>query len=143
MNQISPLLYKKFYKICKDGLFNFLSWTVFFFLFVCKGRHAQKKCFFLVVGPLRMYPLYTYGLVVHATFFSLFCSLIMAWNGFWQFFLFLPNFWKNAVFCLLVKGVSLTTPLMVRPLKKNLFLFVCKGSREALHTKLLLRMHWI
>ena len=35
-----------------------------------------------MVGPLRFYPPYTYGLVVHATFFIFFFVL----NGFWQFF---------------------------------------------------------
>ena len=30
---------------------------------------THKKVFFLVVGPLRFYPPYTNGLVVHATFF--------------------------------------------------------------------------
>ena len=58
-----------------------------------KGRHTWKKCLFLVVGPLRVYPLYTNGLVVHATFFLFFC-LIIAWN-FDNFFLFLPNFWAK------------------------------------------------
>ena len=32
----------------------------------------HKKRFFLVVGPLRFYPFYTNGLVVHATVFSFF-----------------------------------------------------------------------
>ena len=41
--------------------------------FVCgfpKGRHTHKSVF-LVVGPLRFYPPYTNGLVVHANFFFL------------------------------------------------------------------------
>ena len=35
----------------------------------CRGKTHIKKCVFLVVGPLRLYPPYTTGLVVHATFF--------------------------------------------------------------------------
>ena len=41
-----------------------------------------------VLPSLHLLP-YTNGLVVHATFFF---SLIIAWNGFGQFFLFLLNF---------------------------------------------------
>ena len=47
---------------------------------------THKKVAFLVVGPLRVYPLYTNGLVVNATFFLVFFSVIIDWNGFWQFF---------------------------------------------------------
>ena len=42
------------------------------------GKTHIKKVFFLVVGPLRFYPPYTNGLVVHDTFFYFFFSLIMA-----------------------------------------------------------------
>ena len=55
----------------------------------------HKKVFFLVVGPLRFYLPYTNGLVVHVTFLFFFFSLIIAWNGCWHFFLFLPNFWTK------------------------------------------------
>ena len=76
-------------------------------------------------GPLRFYPPYINGLVVHTPFFfSLFFSLIIAWNWCWQFF-FLSNFWaKKAGFIeksvILLSGgrgggVSLPTPLVVRP----------------------------
>ena len=50
-------------------------------------REEHKKVFFLVVRPLRFYPP---PLVVHPTFF-----FIIAWSGFWQFFLSLPNFWAK------------------------------------------------
>ena len=43
------------------------------------GKTHIKKVFFLEVGPLRFYPPYTNGLVVHATFLY-----IIPWNGFWQ-----------------------------------------------------------
>ena len=56
---------------------------------------THKKGVFLVVGPLRFYLPYTNGLMVLPPFFSFFFSLIIAWNGFWQFFLFLPNFWAK------------------------------------------------
>ena len=36
---------------------------------------THKKSFFLMVGPLRLYPPYTNGLVVHATFFLSYNSL--------------------------------------------------------------------
>ena len=52
---------------------------------------THKKSVFLVVEPLRVYPPYTNVLVVHATFFFNFFSLIIAWNGFWHFF-FSPIF---------------------------------------------------
>ena len=44
---------------------------------------THKKVFFLVVGPIRFYPPYTNGLVVHATyfFFFIFFSLRITWNG--------------------------------------------------------------
>ena len=100
-----------------------------------KGRHTKKK-FFLVVGPLRFYPPYTNGLVVHATFFSFFFSLIIAWNGFWQFFLFFPVFGlkqpdfreKKWFFAWWSGGFTLPTPLVVRPIKKHFFLCVSSLS---------------
>ena len=54
-----------------------------------------------MVGPLRFYPPYTNGLVVHATFF-----------------------------CLVVGGLPLPTPLVVRPLKKNTFFYLCLPLRQ-------------
>ena len=55
------------------------SGCVFFCILpYCLGKTHIKKVFFLVVGPLRFYPPYTNGLVVHATFFPFFC-LIIAW----------------------------------------------------------------
>ena len=55
-----------------------------------------------MVGPLRFYPPYTNGLVVHATFFFyLFFSLIIAWNRFWQIFFsnFLAKKGKYGKYC--------------------------------------------
>ena len=57
-----------------------------------------------MVGPLRFYPLYTYGLVFHATFFG-------PKTDFGNFFF--SNFWAKKA------GFTLPTPLMVRPLKKK------------------------
>jgi len=55
-----------------------------------------------------------------------FFSLIIAWNGFWQFFflspIFGPKSWiyrKKMVFWLVVRGIYRPTPLVVRPIKKN------------------------
>ena len=45
---------------------------------------THKKSVFLVVRPLRFYPPYIF-----------FFSLIITWNGFWQYFLFLPNIWAK------------------------------------------------
>ena len=61
--------------------------------------------------------------MVHATFLFFF-SLIIALNGFRQFFLFLPNFWaktvgfrkKKCFFAYWLGGFTLPTPLVVRPL---------------------------
>jgi len=39
------------------------------------GKTHIKKVVLLVVGPLRFYPPYTNGLVVHATFFFFFLVL--------------------------------------------------------------------
>ena len=70
--------------------------------------------FLVVVVSLRFYPPYTNGFLVYATFFFFFFSLIIAWNGFWQFFLFSPIFGlkkpdfikkKKVFFCLVVRGV--------------------------------------
>ena len=62
------------------------------------GKTHIKKGFFLVVGPLRFYPPYTNGLVVHAG-----CQkkrfFFAQWSG----------------------GFTLPTPLVVRPLKKPFF----------------------
>ena len=51
--------------------------TVLAYTFIFNRREplredTHKKVFFLVVGPLRFYPPYTNGLVVHATFFFFF-----------------------------------------------------------------------
>ena len=48
---------------------------------------THKKSIFLVFGPLRFYPPYTKGLVVHVNFFFL-----KPETDFDNFFLFLPNF---------------------------------------------------
>ena len=50
-----------------------------------------KKRFFLVVDPVRFYPPYTNGLVVHSCH-SLFLRLKIALNGFCQFFFFFSIF---------------------------------------------------
>ena len=91
---------------------------------------THKKVFFLVVGPLRFYLPYTNGLMVLPPFF-LFFSLIIAWNGFWQFFLFLPNFWakpaelkKKMFFCLVARGVYPHYTLSGPTTKRNTF-FMC------------------
>ena len=92
-------------------------------------REDTHKKEFLVVGPLRFYPSYTNG-----SFFSLFFSLIIAWNGFWHFFLFLPNFWaktagfdreKKWFFAKWSGEFTLPTLLVVRPLN---FFFLCVSS---------------
>ena len=68
--------------------------------------------------------------------------LIIAWNEFWIFFLFLPNFWaktadfreKKVVFCLVVKGVYPHYTLVVRPLKKHFFMCVFPyGQQQKCH----------
>ena len=51
------------------------------FIWLIKGRHTYKKVFFLLVGPLRVYPPYTNGLVVPNLFFFKFCRLEMVQNG--------------------------------------------------------------
>ena len=43
----------------------------------CLREDTHKKSVFLVVGPLRFYPPYTNGLVVHAIFFSGPCHLVL------------------------------------------------------------------
>ena len=72
------------------------------------GKTHIKKKFFLVVGPPRFYPPYTYVLVVHATFFL----FIITYTDFDNFFFFYPifglkqpDFRKKSVFCLVVRGV--------------------------------------
>ena len=61
-----------------------------------QGKTHLKKDFFSVVGPLRFYPPYPWWSM---PLFFIFFSLIIAWIGFWQFFLFLHNFWaKTAEF---------------------------------------------
>ena len=80
-------------------------------MYILLGKTHIKRVFFLVVGPLRFYPPYTNGLVVHATFLIFFFSLIIVWNGFWQFFFFFPifglkqpNFREKNVFLLSGQG---------------------------------------
>ena len=70
------------------NIYNFSLWLKLVWYNVhVKGKYQQVREDTLV-WPLRFYPPYTKGLVV------LFLKLI-AWNGFWQFFLFLPNFWAK------------------------------------------------
>ena len=97
---------------------------------------THKKSVFLVVGPLRFYPPYTNGLVVHANFFCFcFFSLIIA--GFCQLFLFLPNFWAKTagVFCLVVRGVYPPYTLCGPTTKKSHF-FMCFFSNSVFRNKL-------
>ena len=54
----------------KTGGYKFFCFYYTFFGFTNKGRKT-KKIVFLVVGPLRFYPAYTNGLVVHAIFLVL------------------------------------------------------------------------
>ena len=72
---------------------NYAFSHVYFLYTVSEDTH--KKRVFLVVGPLRFTLPTLSGLVVHATFFIFFYffSLIIAWNGFWIFFL--HNFWAR------------------------------------------------
>ena len=69
-----------------------------FITFSClKGavrEDTHKKSVFLVVGPIRFYPPYTNGLVVHATFFSFFLSY-NSLKRILTIFLFLPKFWAK------------------------------------------------
>ena len=69
-------------------------------------------------------------------FFLLFFSLIISWNGFWRFFLFLPDFWAKTAgfFAYRSERFTLPTPLVVRPLKKALFL--CVSSLICIEDKL-------
>ena len=85
-----------------------LQINIILFLLACSfinnlGKTYIKKSVFLVVEPLKFYPSYTNGLVVHAVFIE-----------------------KRCFFCLVVEGggFTLSTPLVVRPLKKKLF-FMC------------------
>ena len=84
----------------------------------------------LVVGPLRFYPSYTNGVVLHATFFSFFFSLIIAWIGIWQFFFFFPifvlkqpDFREKKFFLLSGQGVYPPYTLSGPTTKKNIFHF--------------------
>ena len=63
----SFVLVLKIHLVTQIGLFCLTgSWRKFIAI---KEDTHKKKFFFLVVGPLRFYPPYTNGLVVHATFF--------------------------------------------------------------------------
>ena len=53
-----------------------------YFLHLREGTHKKKFFFFKVVGPLR-FPLYSNGLVAHAT------------HSLKRIFSFLPNFWAK------------------------------------------------
>ena len=105
-----------------------VGWTPEIFAGISKGRHI-KKSFFFVVGPLRFYPQYINGLVVHAPFFF---TLILALYGFRQFISIFPNFWLNFLHfskkkCFLAHwsgGFTLPSLLVVRSLKKTFFLCV-------------------
>ena len=100
-----------------------------------KGKTHIKKVFFFVVGPLRFYPPYTYGLEVHAIFFF-FVLYVIAWNGFWQFYLFLPNFWadfreKKVFLCWVVRGVYPPYTPSGPTTKKKHFLLCVSSLKEA------------
>ena len=96
------------------------------------GKTHIKKCF-LVVGPLRIYPLFTNGLVVHATFFFFFFFLVLhqSETDFDNFFFFFPISWlkqpdfRESFLRSGHGGFTIPTPLMARPLKKN---FLCVSS---------------
>ena len=51
------------------------TFTLSHYHLVCIREDTHKKNVFLVVGPLKFYPPYTNGLVVHATFFLFFLVL--------------------------------------------------------------------
>ena len=84
---------------------------------------TQKKVFFLVAGPLRFYPPYTNGLVVHATFFFfLFLVLYQPETDFDNFSFssqFLDFREKKSFFAQGSGGFTL--PTLFRPLKKTFF----------------------
>ena len=89
----------------------------------------KKSVYFLVVVPLRFNPPYTNGLVVHATFFFFF---FLVFYGFWQFFLFLPNFWaktarfkKKKCFLWVVRGVYPPYTLSGHTTETKHFFYVC------------------
>ena len=99
----------------------------------------QKKCIFLVVGPLRFYPPYTNGLVVQATFFSFF--FFQSYNSLKRIltiFLFLSNFCaktagfqrKIVVFCLVVRGVYPPYTLSGPTTQKKHFMCVFPNLQE-------------
>ena len=46
-----------------------IEYTLKMYVYVLLKEDTHKKSVILVVGPLRFYPPYTNGLVVHATFF--------------------------------------------------------------------------
>ena len=85
-----------------------------------------------MVEPLRFYPPYPNGLVIHATFFLIIhIFLIIPWNGFWQFFfnpifgLKQPDFKGKGGFLLMVRGIYPLYPLSGPTTKKGTFLCVC------------------
>ena len=78
-----------------------------------KERHTKTKVVCLVVGPIRFYPPYTNGLVVHATFFY-FLVLNQPETDFNNFFFFV-------VFCLVNRGVYPPYTLSGQTSKKTFF----------------------
>ena len=74
-------------------------------------------------------------------FFFFFFSYNIALNGFWQFFLFLPNFWaktagvlKKRIWCLVVRGVYPPYTLSGPTTKENTFLCVSSLRRAVQKT---------
>ena len=74
-------------------------------LYIREDTH--KEVVFLVVGPLRFYPPFTNGFMVHATK------------------QFSPFIEKNVVFCLVVGGVTPPYTLSGTTTKKNTLFYVC------------------
>ena len=90
------------------------------------GKTHIKKSVFLVIGPLRFYPAYTNGLVVHATLFFLSYNCLKRVLTF-----FFPQIFglkqsdfrekKFFGFCLVVRGVYPPYSLSGPTTKKNTF----------------------
>ena len=90
-----------------------------------------------MVGPIRVYPPYSNGLVVHATFFS-FLSYYSLKRILTIFFFFSPifglkqpEFRKKVVFCLVPSLYTLSGPIT----KKNFFFFMCVFPNSVLFFK--------
>ena len=96
---------------CLDIILCLLFYNTFYFASLCRSASLCSN--------------YILQNMVHATFFLLFFSLIIAWNGFWQFFFFFSIFWlKPPDFCLVVRWVYPPYPLSGPTTKKTL-LFMC------------------